>query len=82
MSYANSLPLDQRNIYIATPYPGTPLYSLCKKKGYLNSDGDALFEDLLYTKGLISTPEFSSEEIELIKKEDRERAMTRKAGVV
>lgn len=75
LDYANSLPLDQRNIYIATPYPGTPLYDLCVAKGYLAVKPPALYESLLYTKGLIKTPEFIPDDVERLKSEDREKAL-------
>jgi len=78
LDYANSLPLDQRNIYIATPYPGTPLYETCREKGYLTVSPPELFRELLYTRGMIRTPEFSPEDIEAIKKTDRDAAISRK----
>lgn len=80
LEYANKLPLGQRNIYIATPYPGTALYSLCKSKGYLTMDGEELYDNLLYTKGFIETPEWSPGYVEALKREDRDRAMRKKDG--
>jgi radical SAM superfamily enzyme YgiQ (UPF0313 family) len=79
LNYANTLNLDQRNIYIATPYPGTPLYYECKAKGYLTKDGEALYRDLLYTKGLIRTPDFEPEQVEELKAKDRAVAIERKS---
>jgi radical SAM superfamily enzyme YgiQ (UPF0313 family) len=79
LDYANSLPLDQRNISIATPYPGTPLYDLCKAKGYLASNPPELYRDLLYTHGMIRTPEFAPEQVEALKWADREAAIARRA---
>jgi radical SAM superfamily enzyme YgiQ (UPF0313 family) len=81
LAYANALPLDQRNIYIATPYPGTPLYGLCDRKGYLQSRVPELYDDLLYTRGLIKTSEFLPEDVEELKMRDRDEAMKRKAEV-
>jgi radical SAM superfamily enzyme YgiQ (UPF0313 family) len=81
LDYANSLPLDQRNIYIATPYPGTPLYDLCVEKGYLVSQPPQLYEDLLYTRGLIRTPEFEPGQVEELKAKDREAAIARRDHV-
>jgi radical SAM superfamily enzyme YgiQ (UPF0313 family) len=75
LDYANTLPLDQRNIYIATPYPGTPLYEDCKREGWLVSDD---YKDLLYTKGLIQTPEFTPGQVEALKARDREAAIARR----
>jgi radical SAM superfamily enzyme YgiQ (UPF0313 family) len=74
LDYANGLPLDQRNVYIATPYPGTPLYDLCKQKGYLVSEK---YDDLLYTKGLIETPDFTPDQVEDLKARDRAAAIAR-----
>ena len=79
LDYANSLPLDQRNVYIATPYPGTPLYDLCVEKGYLTSQPPELYTDLLYTRGLIRTPEWTPEDVEELKKRDRDAAIARRA---
>jgi radical SAM superfamily enzyme YgiQ (UPF0313 family) len=76
LDYANMLPLDQRNIYIATPYPGTPLYEECRQEGWLVSDD---YKDLLYTKGLIQTPEFTPGQVEELKARDREEAIARRA---
>ena len=76
--FANALPLDQRNIYIATPYPGTELYKICKEKGFLTHDGQLLYDNLLYTQGLIETPEFTAVNVEQLKYRDRERARRRK----
>ncbi len=45
--YALSLDLDGIGIFIATPFPGTELYDLCKEEGYLDPEyaqGDALFQ--------------------------------------
>jgi anaerobic magnesium-protoporphyrin IX monomethyl ester cyclase len=75
LDYANALPLDQRNIYIATPYPGTPLYDDCKRNGWLVSDD---YDDLLYTRGLIRTLDFGPEDVEALKAKDRAEAIRSK----
>ena len=72
LDYANSLPLDDRYIYIATPYPGTPLYNLCKKENYLICDGEDLYRRLRYSACLIRTPWLEPEVVERMKKEDRD----------
>ena len=77
LDYANALPLDQRNIYITTPYPGTPLYDRCKRDGYLVSDGEDLYKNLLYTKSQIHTDDFTPEQVEELKQEDRRQAIER-----
>jgi radical SAM superfamily enzyme YgiQ (UPF0313 family) len=76
LDYANSLPLDQRNISIATPYPGSPLYDLCAREGYLTRQGEDLYRDLLYTKSLILTDDFTPAQVDKLKKEDRDRAIS------
>lgn len=78
LDYANDLELDQRNIYIATPYPGTPLYETCREKGYLAAQPPELYDRLLFTGGMISTPEFTAAKIEAIKYADRLAALERK----
>lgn len=80
LDYANALPLDQRNIYIATPYPGTRLYEHCREKGWLRYDVPELYDRLTYTQGLIDTPEWSGEEVAEIRRLDREAALARKAA--
>jgi len=80
LDFANTLPLDDRHIYIATPYPGTPLYDLCKREGYLIADGPELYEALMYNRALIRTPWIEPEDLERIREEDREAAIARKLG--
>lgn len=79
LQYANDLPLDQRGIYIATPYPGTGLYEECKREGYLKFDGEQLYNKLMYNKCLINTPEWTAEEIDHIRQADRDEAIKRAA---
>lgn len=74
--YANQLNLDQRNIYIATPYPGTELYKICLDKKYIQVDND-FYGKLLYKSAIINTPELSSERVLEMKKEDRDKALER-----
>lgn len=74
--YANRLNLDQRNIYIATPYPGTELYKICLDKKYIQVDND-FYGKLLYKSAIINTPELSAERVLEMKKEDRDRALER-----
>jgi len=80
LDYANSLPLHDRHIYVATPYPGTRLYRLCREKGYLKYDGAELCDHLQYTEGMIDTPEWSGEEVVEIRNADREAAIARRKG--
>jgi len=78
LDYANALPLDQRNIYIATPYPGTRLYERCIEEGWLAKKDEQLYDALLYTVGLVNTAEFKSEQVEQLKWRDRAAALARK----
>lgn len=75
--YANRLNLKQRNIYIATPYPGTRLYEMCVKNGYINVD-DNFYEKLLYKNAVINTPWLSAERVMELKAEDRRKALERR----
>ncbi len=61
--FANSLNVDNAKFFIATPYPGTELYQIAKDSGYLNKEFD-FHNGLSFTKGQISTPEFTSDELE------------------
>jgi len=78
LDYANSLPLDQRNISIATPYPGSPLFDTCESNGFLEVQPPELYENLLYTHGLIRTPDFSPEQVTELKMRDREAAIAKR----
>lgn len=80
LEYANSLPLDDRHIYIATPYPGTKLYETCIKNGWLTTGPPELYDALMYNRALIRTPWFEPERIELMRAVDRAEAMARKLG--
>ena len=55
LSYANSLPLTDRYIYIATPYPGTELYHRAKSQGTLLYQGPDLYQKLSYRSSVIET---------------------------
>lgn len=48
---------DQSNVYAATPYPGTRLESICKRKGLLVGDG------VRYTEPCIQTDQFGPEDV-------------------
>lgn len=79
--YANMLPLKDRHIYIATPYPGTALLEECKANGLLDVEPPELYDRLLYTEGVITTPEWTSSEVLEMRVRDREAAIARrKAG--
>jgi radical SAM superfamily enzyme YgiQ (UPF0313 family) len=82
LDFANSLPLDNRHIHIATPYPGTDLYKKCIENGWLDCEPHELYSKFIgnksYQISVISTPEFKSSEVVELRSKDREAAMRRK----
>lgn len=54
LRYARQLNLDDHYVYYATPYPGTEMYDICKRNGYL--DGETGYKDLYPRKIHIATP--------------------------
>lgn len=62
MKYAENLNVSSLCISIATPYPGTRLYEICKEEGYLIPD--FRFENLMTKIGQIKTSEFSPKDVE------------------
>lgn len=80
LDYANSLPLIDRHVYLATPYPGTALYEECKKRGFLVHDGPRLYRHLRYTEGMIKTKQWSAKQVEELRRKDREEALRRRGG--
>jgi radical SAM superfamily enzyme YgiQ (UPF0313 family) len=73
LSVANSLPLNERHIYLAAPYPGSSLYQKVKRMGWLKEE-----ELATYRNASISTPFLSSERLLEIFNEDRNAALLRK----
>ena len=61
---ARKLKFDNCDFNIATPLPGTQLYTLCIESGALRDDFS--FEKLEYLEAFIDTPEFAGEELKLI----------------
>jgi radical SAM superfamily enzyme YgiQ (UPF0313 family) len=59
LDFAKNIGLDWVALNIATPLPGTTMYDICKKKGYLC--GDFELSKLKYTIGSIKTDEFNPE---------------------
>lgn len=62
-NFANKLNVDNAKFFIATPYPGTELYQTAKDNGFLN-EGFDFHNGLSFTKAQISTPDFSSSDLE------------------
>jgi magnesium-protoporphyrin IX monomethyl ester (oxidative) cyclase len=61
-AFAEKLKVDNVSFYIATPYPGTELYALCEKGGYLPPDFS--FSRLGVKKATCSSPYIAKEELE------------------
>lgn len=61
--FANKLNVDNAKFFIATPYPGTELYKIAHDSGYLDKGFD-FHNGLSFTKAQISTPNFTSNELE------------------
>jgi magnesium-protoporphyrin IX monomethyl ester (oxidative) cyclase len=61
--FANKLSVDNAKFFIATPYPGTELYKIASESGYL-AEGFDFHNGLSFTKGQISTPDFTADELE------------------
>lgn len=64
MAFAQKLDVDRISIAIATPYPGTQLFEICKKNGYLSKHFD--MTRLMTRIGQISTSDFSPRDVEKI----------------
>lgn len=75
LHYANALPLHERHIYFATPYPGTNLYEYCKVQHFLLYDEPKLYERLSYVEPVIDTPWLSAKDLQELREEDRKRAL-------
>ena len=60
-SYEKELAPDDAYFSIATPYPGTPLYELCKERGYIPKDLG--FTRIRPTQAVINTPQLSQKEV-------------------
>ncbi len=60
--FASRLKVDNVTFYLATPYPGTELYNICLKEGLLPQNFS--FSQLGVKKAVLSTPDFSSAELE------------------
>lgn len=82
LDFANSLPLDNRHIHIATPYPGTQLYQDCIDNGWLDCKPHELYSRLIgnksYQFSVIRTSEFSPQDVIELRVKDREAALKRR----
>jgi anaerobic magnesium-protoporphyrin IX monomethyl ester cyclase len=56
---------DVAGISIFYPFPGTDLYDLCLKEGYLKEEQDVLKDDdVIYKKSILDMPQYKPEAIE------------------
>lgn len=60
--FARTVKVDSAAFYVATPLPGTELLQICEEKGYLPPGFK--FEDANYSRPVLSTPEFTPEQLE------------------
>jgi len=61
IKFVTDLGIYYPHISVATPYPGTELYEICKNNGYLKPDFS--YDDLHIRSYSISTPDWHSEEL-------------------
>ena len=67
IDYARSLELDWAHFFIAAPLPGTEMYQTCLDRGYMKeADFDSMRS---FHRAVISTPEFTPQEVEALKEE-------------
>lgn len=64
--YADALDIDLHSIHIATPLPNTRLREICIERGLLPKDYDDT-ENVGYSKGVITTDEFTPPELQIIR---------------
>lgn len=72
INFATDLNLDSANFFIATPYPGTVLYDICTEHEYIQ---DYDLRDLMVQSSMISTEEFTSNEVLDLQKTAYQRFM-------
>jgi len=73
IKFAIKLDLDSANFFIATPYPGTRLYEICRKNRYIPEDFDV--EKMRVQSSMISTEQFTSEELLKLQRKAYQRFM-------
>lgn len=61
IQYAKDLMPDEAYFSIATPYPGTPLYDLCRERGYIPANYDPTM--MRVTQPLIETEHLSRSDV-------------------
>jgi anaerobic magnesium-protoporphyrin IX monomethyl ester cyclase len=61
ISFARRLKLDRYIFFCATPFPGTEMYEICKREGYISNDYDGIYNELVSPK--FETPDFTRKEL-------------------
>ena len=61
-AYARELDLNSACFFIAQPLPGTRLFDISVRNGYLPAD--FRFEDATYSRGVISTPDWTADQVQ------------------
>jgi anaerobic magnesium-protoporphyrin IX monomethyl ester cyclase len=62
IKFVKKLGIYHPHISVATPYPGTRLYDICQKNGYLKPDFS--YDDLFIRSFCITTPQWNSEQLQ------------------
>lgn len=73
VTFAENLNVDLVNFHIATPLPNTELTQIAIKGGYIPEDFMENLDKLGYTKGAISTEEFTAQELQILRAFEWER---------
>ena len=73
---AEELETYEPHVSVATPYPGTELYDLCVKKGYIASDFD--LDDLFIRSFCITTEDWDGEDLKTVLKQGRKSLLKAK----
>jgi len=64
LEFAKSLDLNEIAVFIATPFPGTELYNICKEKRYLKYEyNEITAEDEIESRIFFETPLISGEDL-------------------
>ena len=80
LDFARELQLDYNQVLIALPYKGTELYQICLDNGYFAVSPELDPNQMLETKALVRTPEFSPADVLAIQQAGRFRAIRRHKG--
>lgn len=66
-AFAEKLNVNLVNFHIATPLPNTELMEICIDEGYISEDFLEDPENIGYTSGVISTKEFTPQELQIMR---------------